>query len=130
MFSYFKRQSWGVVRLRGYPYAPYVYALPIHLDTPNMFRVLIGYLFYFIKCFATLEAVMGLSYLAGVNMPLCSYTPIHLDIPICSESFNRVFILLYHKCLPTLEAVMEVVRLRVCPYAPYVYMPPICLDAP
>ena len=27
---------------------------------PNIFRVLIGYLFcYFIKCFSTLEAVMG-----------------------------------------------------------------------
>ena len=45
----------------------------------------------------TLEVSICLLYL---------YTPIHLDTPICSESFNRVFILLYHKCFPTLEAVM------------------------
>ena len=62
--------------------------------------------------------------------PLCSHTPIHLDTPICSKSFNRAFILLYHKCFPTLEAVMGVVRLRVCPYTPYVHMPPVCLDTP
>ena len=53
-------QSWGAVRLNGCPYAPYIHTLPIHLDTPNMFRVIIEYLFcYFIKCLPTLEAVMG-----------------------------------------------------------------------
>ena len=32
--------------------------------------------------------------------------PIHSDTPMCSGSFNRVFILLYHKMFPTLEAGM------------------------
>ena len=41
----------------------------------------------------------------------CIYAPMFIHphtfgTPICSESFNRVFILLYHNCFPTLEAVM------------------------
>ena len=39
-------------------------------------------------------------------MPPMFMEPHTLGHPLCSESFNRVFILLYHKCFPTLEAVM------------------------
>ena len=48
---------------------------------PHMFReFLIGYLFcYIIKCFPTLEAVMGVITLRGVHAPLCSYAPVCLD---------------------------------------------------
>ena len=51
MFSYF-RGSQGVVRLRGYPYAPYVHIPPVCFDAPIC-----------------------------VDSPLCLDAPICLDAP-------------------------------------------------
>ena len=79
---------------------PYIWTSPppYILTPPYVQRVLIGYLFcYIIKCFRTLEAVMEVVRLRGCPYaPMCIH-PIQWETPICSESFNRVFILLYHK---------------------------------
>ena len=32
-----QKQALGVVRLRGYPYAPYIHTHPIHVDVPHTF---------------------------------------------------------------------------------------------
>ena len=65
-----------------------------------------------------------------------SVYPIHLGThhifgqPLYGQRvFNRVFILLYIKCFPTLEAVMDLSDLGVS-ICPYVHMPPVCLDSP
>ena len=51
---------------------------------------------------------MGCCQTWGVSICPYVHTPPYIWIPlICSESFIGVFILLYHKCLPTLEVVME-----------------------
>ena len=50
----------GVVRLRGCPYALPMFINPPYIWIPPYFqRVQLGYLFNIIKCFPTLEAVMG-----------------------------------------------------------------------
>ena len=51
-------------------------------------------------------------------------TPIHLNTPICSASFNRVFICYIIKCFPALKAVMGGVRLKWCPYTPHMFIHP------
>ena len=100
--------------------------IPIHLDTPmyldtsHMFRVLIGYvLCYIIKCFSTLETVMGvLSDLGGIHVPpIFIYplyvsqppyvwtSPIYLDAPICLD-------------------------ILICLMPLYVWIPLVCLDTP
>ena len=49
----------GLSDLDGVHMPPYIHTPPT-FEHPLMFRVLIGYLFcYIIKCFPTLEAVMG-----------------------------------------------------------------------
>ena len=62
--------------------------------------------------------------------PLCLYT-LYIWMP---PYVQRVLIgyLFYYiiNCFPTLEAIMGVVRLRGCPYASYVDMPPVHLNAP
>ena len=116
---------------------------------PYVQRILIWYLFcYIIKCFPTLEVVMGVVKTKEVSICPHVHTPPYIWMPpICSESYNRVFILLYHKMFPTLEVVNGVVKtygVSICPtmftcplYAsmtPYVWTPPdmfrypICLD--
>ena len=80
---------------------------------------------------------MGVVRLRGCPYaPQYSYTPIHLETPICSGNFNRVFILLYHKMFSYFRGSHGVVRLRGYPYTPcmfgcpHMFGCPICWDMP
>ena len=75
----------GVVRLRGCPYAPYVH-IPHTFGHPqyvqSVLKVLKGYLFcYFIKCFPTLEAVMGVVRPRGYPYAPCYMSPVCFKAP-------------------------------------------------
>ena len=75
---------------------PHTFAHPQYVQ-----QVLVGYLFcYFIKCFPTLEAVMGFSDLGGIHMPPMFIYPLYVSKP-------------QYLWTP-----------------PYVWMPPICLYVP
>ena len=124
---------------------PYIHTPPYIWTPPYVQRVLIGYLLcYIIKCFPTLEAGMG-----GVRLKGCPYAPyVHTPPyiwtpPIHLASFNRVFILLFHKLfsyfrgshggLSDLGGIHMPLMFIYCLYVskpPYVCTSPICLDVP
>ena len=79
----------------------------------------------------------GLSDLWGVHIAPMFIHPIHLDTPICSESFNMVFILLVHKMFSYFRGSHGGLSGLECIHIPpmfiyplYVLMPPLCLDTP
>ena len=67
--------------------------------------------------------------------PYVHIPPIHLDTPIYSESFNRVFILLYHKMFSYFRGsyggLSDLGGIHMLPmfiHPPYIWTPPIYLD--
>ena len=92
---------------------PYVHTPSIHLEPPYVQGVLIGYLFcYIIKCFPTLEAVMGVVRLKGCPYASCIFgCPICLDTPICSDIPN----VWGHLNIREAPKHMGAVKIRGCP---------------
>ena len=84
----------------------------------------------FIQTYGAYECMRGVQ-----TPPKCPHAsifihPIHLDAPHMFRVLIGYLFCYIIKCFPTLEAGMGVVRLMGYPYAPYVHMPHVCLDAP
>ena len=123
---------------------PYIWTPTIHLDTPicseSFNRV---FILLFLKTFSYFRGSHGGLLDLGVSLcPLCLYTPIHLDTyhTFGHPHFFRVLIWYLFCCILNVFLLKRqswgVVRLRVCPYAPcmfvcpHIFGCPISLDAP
>ena len=138
MFSYFRGSHGGLSDLRGFHMTPMVIHPHIFGHPWYVQRYLIGYLFcYILKCFPTLETVMGGCQTYGVS--ICPYgdTPSYIwTPPYVQRVLIGYFIYLYHKMFSYLRGshgglfalgCVHMPPMFICPL--YVWTCPICLYA-
>ena len=109
---------------KGCPYAPniwmpHMFGCPICLDGP---------LYVWMPHMCGHPACLNAPYVWMLG--ICLHTPCMFG---CPHMFgNLLYVWIMFGCPPYIHNTKKAcfVTLRECPYAPYIWMPPVCLDAP